>query len=77
MTIVGCSVRHFCFFKLTLGDEELCSSQLVVADRRNENHVQPTNVVNSQCRACVSRAGDGRGVEWKTKSTIELFPALD
>src|SRR5260370_36089714 len=77
VTIVSCSVRQFCFFKLVLAFEELCCRNLLLTHRRNENQIQPPNVVNCYGRAGVSRAANGRGVERKAKRVIELFPALD
>src|SRR6266550_232068 len=77
VTIVSCSVRQFCFFKLLLAFEELCCRNLLLTHRRNENQIQPPNVVNRNGRAGVSRAADRRGIERKTKRVIELFPALN
>src|SRR5258706_909018 len=77
VTIVSCSVRQFCFFKLLLAFEELCGRHLLLTHRGNENQIQTPDVVDRNGRAGVSRAADGRGVERKAKRVIELFPALD
>ncbi len=77
LTVVRKSIRRLHLFKLIFALEELRQRDFLVADRRDEEQIELSDVIDCNSRGAVSRRTNRGEVKRKSDGVIELFPARD
>ncbi len=77
VAVIRSAIRRLHLFELIFAFEKLRQRDFLIANRRDEEQVQLSDVIDGDSRGAVSRRANGGEVERKSECVIKFLPARD
>jgi len=77
VAVIRNAIRRFHLFELIFALEKLREDDFLIANRRDQEQVELSDVIDGDSRGAVGRRADGGEVKRKSQCVVKLLPARD